>query len=148
VTVTLPVAGSAPFEVFAQHEHLRDLLRMLDGEAERVVRAETKPRTELPELFGLVARALAVHLDYEEELLAADAEKNPEPLRLRPVLARVCQEHVRQREEIARLSREAKHADDRIALALEIRAFIADLLLDMDIEDRAFGAHGATAPGQ
>jgi hypothetical protein len=145
VTVLLPAAGSPTAEVFSQHEHLRGLLRMLDGDAERVVRAETTPRTDLPEVFALVARALSGHLDFEEALLTAG--RAAEPARGRPplaVLARLCEEHARQREELARLSREARGADDRITLALDVRAFIADLLLDMEIEDRAFGAHGAT----
>jgi hypothetical protein len=146
MTVSPGAADAATAEVLAQHEHLRALLRMVDGEAERVVRAETHPRSELPRVFALFARALSVHLDCEDELLAESG--GVAPTRARPVLARVCDEHARQRDEMLRLSRRALGADDRITLALEIRAFVSDVFLDMDIEDRAFLGPRAAAVAQ
>jgi iron-sulfur cluster repair protein YtfE (RIC family) len=122
--------------IAVQHDHLRAMLRTLDAEAIEVVRAATRVPCDLPRKLEVLVRALREHLDFEEHALATDlvAKELGGPA----AEATLHQEHARQREELARLTREARSSDDRISLSLAIRCFVSDVLLDMTLEERRF----------
>jgi hypothetical protein len=128
-------AAAVALDVHEQHDRLRSMLARLDAEAERVVRGETRLRAHVHRLFDAVEPELVAHLAFEEAALARTGDA---------AFARICARHAGQRDELARLARDVACADDEITLALELRAFVADLLLDMDAEDRAFAARRGT----
>jgi hypothetical protein len=123
-------------QIVVQHDHLRAQLEHLDAEAAEAIRADSRVPCDLPgKLDGLV-RALYEHMDFEEHAIAADlVAKELWGARSAAILL---QEHGRQREELARLTREASASDDRISLSLAIRSFASDVLLDLTLEERRF----------
>ncbi len=108
----------------------------LDAEAIEVIRAEPRVPCDLPGELDVLVRALHEHMDFEEHALAADLVAKE--MWGSASEATLRQEHARQREELARLTREAGSSDDRISLALAIRCFVSDVSLDMALEERRF----------
>jgi hypothetical protein len=72
-------------------------------------------------------------MDFEERAIAEDSIKRGARSQIDGTQLR--EEHVRQREELERIVREADSSDDRITLALAIRGFVSDVLLDMSLEE-------------
>jgi len=120
-------------DILGQHAGLRVLLAQLDATAERVVRSDRCVCSDLDRALETLVRELANHLAFEEAALSALSGPaggwHPDEL------TRLGREHERQREELARITREACGADDPISLALAVRAFVADVLLDMTVEE-------------
>jgi hypothetical protein len=121
--------------LLAQHDRLRSLLAGLDTRAVGVIRGESRRPAAVDGAFEETAEALSYHMRAEEQALAAlisrRAPSGRELLRLR-------QEHRRQRNELDRMRRLAASSKDAISLALAVRAFVANVLLDMDLEDRRY----------
>jgi hypothetical protein len=123
-------------EIVVQHDHLRVQLGQLDAEAAAAIRADSRVPCDLPGKLDVLVRALYEHMDFEEHAIAADLVAK-ELWGARPV-ATLLEEHRRQREELARLTREASASDDRISLSLAIRSFASDVSLDMTLEEQRF----------
>jgi hypothetical protein len=119
--------------LLAQHDRLRLLLDALDAGAAEVIRSESRPAPELRGPLENAAQALADHMRGEERALAVllprTAAANLRLLR---------EEHARQRDELATIRRLAASSDDAISLALAVRAFVADVRIDMDLEDQRY----------
>jgi len=81
------------------------------------------------------AKTLTDHIRNEEPLVALML---PPGAPRSESLARLHEDHVRQIGEIESMQRLARTSDDVVSLALAIRAFVDDVRLDMDVEDRRF----------
>jgi iron-sulfur cluster repair protein YtfE (RIC family) len=131
-------------EILRQHKRLRVSLQQLDFAAQWAVRADHPAPLDMERRLDQLLLELAAHMSFEEnELARADASPGawgPDDR------ARLAQEHQRQREELRRIARDAQTTDDRISLALAIRAFVSDVLLDMSLEEDHL-ARGAAHPG-
>ena len=130
-----------------QHERLRELLRALDAKAVAVIRTQSSQGPDLRPALEDTAQILTDHMRGEERALT---ELLPKNRALKNDLGSLLEDHQRQAEELHRMRRCAASWDDAISLALAVRAFVADLLLDMDEEDRRYlsnsdrgGAFGA-----
>jgi iron-sulfur cluster repair protein YtfE (RIC family) len=121
--------------LLAQHDRLRSLLTGLDTRAVGVVRSESRRPAVLDGAFEETAEALSYHMRAEEQ---AFAELLPRTAAFGRELTRLREEHGRQREELERMRRLVASSDDAISLALAVRAFVADVLLDMELEDRRY----------
>jgi iron-sulfur cluster repair protein YtfE (RIC family) len=135
------VEGGAAFlqlrdQILVQHEGLRGRLAQLDAEAMATIRAEPRAPCDLPGKLDVLVRALYEHMDFEERAIAADPVAKE--MWGSGSAATLHQEHRRQRDELARFTREAGASDDRISLSLAIRSFVSDVLLDMTLEERRF----------
>jgi hypothetical protein len=119
--------------LLAQHERLRALLDRLDQQALAIIRTGRCAAPELSVDFATVARAFDDHLRGEERALARLWPRTPAATH---ALGVVHEEHRCQREELRGLSRLAARCDDSITLALAVRAFVSDVRVDMDAEDR------------
>jgi hypothetical protein len=128
--------------LLAQHDRLRALFTALDARAVAVIRSESRPAPDLRGPLDQAAQALDDHLRGEERALAAILRSGPETA---ASLARLHEDHVRQREDIEAMRRLAASADDAISLALAVRAFAADVRLDMDLEDQRYLARSGTS---
>ena len=132
----------------SEHEHLRVLLAALDDRARGVMRGDAPSGLDLRASLEAAAKALADHIRSEEPVVAMML---PPGAPRSESLARLHEDHVRQIEEIETMQRLARTSDDVISLALAIRAFVDDVRLDMDVEDRRFslspGATSARPPG-
>lgn len=120
-------------DIVSQHARLRVLLDQLDAGAERVVRADHCGPSSTDKLLDDLVRQLEDHMVFEEQALPAVSVSNA--AWDAHELARLRREHQRQREELTRMTREAHGSDDPLSLALAIRAFVADVRLDMNIEE-------------
>jgi hypothetical protein len=123
-------------QIIVQHDHLRARLGQLDAEAMEAIRADPRVPCDLPGKVDVLVGALYEHMDFEEHTIAADAVA--QEILGSGSVATLHQEHERQREELARLTREAGSSDDLISLSLAIRSFVSDMLLDMTLEERRF----------
>lgn len=123
-------------QILAQHQGLRGQLAQLDAEATATVRAEPRVPCDLPGKLDVLVRALYEHMDFEERAIAADPVAKE--MWGSESAATLHQEHGRQRDELACLTKEAGASDDRISLSLAIRSFVSDVLLDMTLEERRF----------
>ena len=120
-------------DILQQHARLRRRLDNLDANAQGVVRSDLTGASELTRMLDGLLHDLAAHMAFEERALARAPSL---PGTWDPGdLERLEKEHERQREELARIEREALHPDDPLSLALAIRSFIADVRLDMSMEE-------------
>jgi hypothetical protein len=123
-----------------QHSRLRALLGDVDGRAVAVLNAKTQPGPALQSALENVVQALTDHMGGEERalttLLPRTRASGRELLFLRA-------EHTRQRAELEAMRRRAVTADDALSLALAARAFVADVLMDMDFEEKRYLSSGA-----
>jgi iron-sulfur cluster repair protein YtfE (RIC family) len=118
-----------------QHERLRGLLRTLDAKAVTAIQSESRPGPDLHAALENVAQALADHMRDEERAIVTLL---PRTRASGLALGTLHEDHARQRDELASICRHGATADDAISLALAVRAFVADVLLDMDLEDRRY----------
>jgi predicted phage gp36 major capsid-like protein len=123
-------------QILAQHEELRVMFREVDEEATRIIRAERRMPSDLTGKLEASTVALRNHMEFEEQALTSG--NAPHEDWGRDAAKQLAEEHARQREELARITRAANGADDLISLALMIRAFVADVGLDMQLEERRF----------
>jgi iron-sulfur cluster repair protein YtfE (RIC family) len=121
--------------LLAQHDRLRSLLAGLDTRAVGVIRGESRRPVALDGAFEETAEALSYHMRAEEQ---AFAELMPRTASFGTELDRLREEHEQQRDELERMRRLAASSDDAISLALAVRAFVADVRLDMESEDRRY----------
>lgn len=121
--------------LMAQHERLRAMLVVLDTRALDIIRGGTCAQTELAGALANAASALDDHMRGEERLLAEVLPHSAPAVRGRAFMR---EDHDRQREELRAMSRLALRCDDTITFALAVRAFVSDVRLDMDAEDRRF----------
>jgi hypothetical protein len=119
----------------AQHARLRALLSRLDAQALELVRARTRSPEALAGAFAEVAAALDDHTRGEERVLERLLPRTPGGAR---ALALLREDHRCQREEQRAMARLAAGCDDGITLALAMRAFVSDMRLDMEAEDRRY----------
>jgi hypothetical protein len=117
----------------ARHDRLRSLLKVLDASAAAVVRTEAPASGDLRALVENTAQTLDDHLRGEERALTT---LSPRDARSGRLLTHLREEHERQRADVEAMRRLAAASDDRISLALAVRAFVADVGLDMDLEDQ------------
>jgi hypothetical protein len=122
-------------ELVAQHARLRALLSRLEGQALEVIHVGRGSPATLAAAFGEIATALTDHTRGEERALTRLLPSTAEAAR---ALALLREDHRCQREELAAMSRLAAACDDAITLALAVRAFVSDVRLDMDAEDRRY----------
>jgi hypothetical protein len=128
-------------QILAQHEELRGLLGDLDQDAIRIIRAERRTPSDLPGKVEAITAALRAHMEFEERAL--NSPDAPWEDWGRDSISKLAEEHTRQRDELVRIARAAAGSDDLISLALTIRAFVSDVRLDMQIEERRFLAPAA-----
>jgi hypothetical protein len=119
----------------AQHTRLRAVLGRLDARARAVIRTGASSPAALARAFDGVAATLADHTRCEERALARLLPRSAAAAR---ALARLREDHRRQHAELDAMARLAAGADDGITFALSVRAFVSDVLLDMDTEDRRY----------
>lgn len=132
-------------EILRQHTHLRVSLQQLDFAAQWAVRADHPAPLPMEPMLDQLLLELAAHMAFEEEELAKPG-RSPGAW-TSDDRARLAKEHERQRQELARIAREAQSADDRISLALSIRAFVSDVLLDMTLEEEQLARHARPHTG-
>jgi hypothetical protein len=118
-----------------QHARLRGLLERLERHALEIIRAGKGSALELAGAFTEISTALADHARGEERALA---KLLPSTAAAARALALLREAHRCQREELAAMWRMAACCDDAITLALAVRAFVSDVRLDMDAEDRRY----------
>ena len=118
-----------------QHERLRVLLRALDAKAVAVIRTPSGQGPDLRPALEDTAQILTDHMRGEERALTELLPKTRAPAN---ALGSLREDHARQTEELDRMRRCAASWDDAISLALAVRAFVADVLLDMKEEDRRY----------
>jgi len=121
--------------LLAQHDRLRSLLDALEAGAVSVIGSPSRPPLDLRGPLETAAEALADHMRGEERALAMLL---PRGATTASELAKLCDDHARQREDLESMRRLAASSDDAISLALAVRAFVADVRLDMDLEDRRY----------
>lgn len=118
-----------------QHVRLRIALDELDRQAIEVVRTGTCSRPTLAAALEATATWLCEHMADEERAL----ERLLPPTDAAAVaLARLREDHQRQRGELHAMCRLARASGDAISLALGVRGFVADARLDLDVEDERF----------
>jgi hypothetical protein len=123
-----------------QHSRLRALLGDVDGRAVAVLRAREEPGPALGSALENMVQALTDHMRGEERALTTLMPRTRNSGR---ELTFLREEHRRQRAELEAMRRRAAGADDAISLALAARAFVADVLTDMDFEERRYLSAGA-----
>ena len=128
----------------SEHEHLRGLLAALDDRACGLIHGDALSGLDLCASLEAATKALIDHIRNEEPVVASMLP--PGALRSES-LARLHEDHVRQIEEIETMQQLARTSDDVISLALAIRAFVDDVRLDMDVEDRRFSLSPGTSCG-
>jgi len=132
VSILFPAAVRE--RVIEQHQGLRELLHQSLEATTRAFQPDGPNRDELCRLVYDVRIRFRAHLTFEERHLA-------------PVLAQLdlwgpervedlYQEHTRQRAELETLVEGIERDWDAARLALALRSLTADLLLDMDEEER------------
>jgi len=126
--------GQARRVLVEQHGHLRALLGALDAAAVTVVRT-CEPAPAMRGDLEKVGQALTSHMSDEERTIDGLLPRTKESDRARQLLR---EDHARQLEDLESVLRGAARSDDAISLALMVRAFVADVLLDMDLEDRRY----------
>jgi hypothetical protein len=117
-----------------QHERLRALLGALDAKAIAVVRT-CQSAPDMHAALEKIVQSLTDHMSSEERTIVTLLPRTQDSGRALRILR---EDHARQLEELESMLRCAARADDAISLALAVRAFVADVLLDMDLEDRRY----------
>lgn len=117
-----------------QHGSLRVLLSALDAKADAVART-CRPEPDMHAALEKVLRSLSNHIRHEERVLVTFLPRTQDSGRSLRLLR---EDHALQLEELESLRRSAARSDDAISLALAIRAFVADVQLEMDLEDRRY----------
>jgi hypothetical protein len=118
-----------------QHARLRELLRALDAKAVAVIRPPCAGAAELRAGLDEAVRTLTEHIEGEERVIA---ELLPRTRASERALEALREDHGRQCDELEAMRRCGATSDDAISVALAVRAFVADVLLDMDVEDRRY----------
>jgi hypothetical protein len=118
-----------------QHSRLRALLGDVDGRAVAVLDARARPGPALKNALEDMVQALTDHMRGEERALTTLLPRTRASGR---ELTFLRAEHVRQRAELEAMRRQAASADDALTLALAARAFVADVLMDMDFEEKRY----------
>jgi hypothetical protein len=121
--------------LLGQHSRLRALLGDVDGRAVAVIGAKTTPGPALQSALENVVQALTDHMRGEERALTTMLPRTRSSGR---ELTFLRAEHTRQRAELEAMRRRAASSDDAISLALAARAFVADVLMDMDFEEKRY----------
>jgi hypothetical protein len=127
-------SSDARDEILAQHGELRNLLAEVAALADRA-EAAAEELEALRHGASALYEALAVHMTFEDQVL---------PAALREVLGwgavlrqRIEEDHVRQRESLARaISAIGPDGLRGAALIEDVRAFADALVIDMEIEER------------
>jgi iron-sulfur cluster repair protein YtfE (RIC family) len=82
-----------------------------------------------------ILQSLTDHVRHEERVLVTLLPRTQDSGRSLRLLR---EDHALQLEELESMRRCAARSDDAISLALAIRAFVADVQLEMDLEDRRY----------
>jgi hypothetical protein len=123
-------------EILAQHQGLRTQLIAIRHAARDATHARPGEAPDLPRMLDQVLAVLTAHMAFENEHLAPLLHgRNPSGRRYAALLV---EEHVRQREELLAIARQAADPDDIVALGLAVAAFASDVLQDMDDEELQF----------
>jgi hypothetical protein len=117
-----------------QHGRLRVLLSALDEKAAAVVRT-CRPEPDMHAALEKILQSLTDHIRHEERVLVTLLPRTQDSGRSLRLLR---EDHALQLEELESMRRCAARSDDAISLALAIRAFVADVQLEMDLEDRRY----------
>jgi hemerythrin-like domain-containing protein len=118
--------------ILGEHRELRERLAEIVTNLSRAT-AEPNVRAELQQQLARFYEKFLLHIEHEEQILRpvlADID-NWGPIRIQ----QMDEEHVEQRELIRELSRLLPDPDLR-AYSERIRAFVLDVLADMDAEER------------
>ena len=120
-------ADTARRSILAQHQRIRALLERARAVAEGALDQAALPADAVASAIGDIHATLEVHLRYEEmvlgNILADDLPLGPQRL------ARLRDEHKRQRATLTTLHDEARAAPERPILAVKL-AFLTTWLLD------------------
>ncbi len=128
-------AGTARRGILAQHVHLRDLLERARALAEATLDGEASAPDAVASAVGDVRSAMEVHLTFEEAVLLPLFRDD---LPLGPIRAeRLVDEHLRQREMLGALHKEACHHPELPTLAAKLAVLTSWLLADMNEEERS-----------
>jgi hypothetical protein len=123
-------------ELLAQHQSLVVRLQELRRIARAVLAGESGVHQDLLTKLAAILSALEAHMAFEENHLAGVLHNGtPGGVRYVTVLH---EDHAAQRETLARLGGQADECDDVLALARDVEAFVADVLLDIEEEDLKF----------
>jgi hypothetical protein len=128
-------ADAAREQTLAQHAGIRETLRDVSHLAEAVLEGRGPGVVRLRAVVGGLRLQLERHLAFEEAFVV-------------PILARadpwgeervkrLAEEHARQRQELAAAEANAVATSDLAAIAVALQKLAADLLVDMDEEERA-----------
>ncbi|HTA20828.1 MAG TPA: hypothetical protein VK989_16155 [Polyangia bacterium] len=117
-----------------QHGRLRVLMSALDEKAATVV-CTCRPEPDMRAELEKVLQSLTDHICDEERALVTLLPRTQDSGRSLRLLR---EDHALQLEELDSMRRCAARSDDAITLALAIRAFVADVQLEMDLEDRRY----------
>ncbi len=135
--VTIPSSLSASClraQILSQHAAIREILGRLNTDAMDAFRGTESG--ELAQSLRSFLRTLQDHTAFEEEtLVPLLRESDPwGPQRA----TRLLEEHVRQRAELAAMEREAAAGHTPATLALMTQTLIAEVLADMEHEERNY----------
>jgi hypothetical protein len=128
-------AGSAVGGILWQHARIRELLNHAHAVAEAALDGAAPSPDAVASAIGDIRATIDVHLAFEERvllpLLRVDLPVGPERAE------RLLQEHVRQREVLADIHREARDFPELPTLAAKLAFLTSWLLADMAEEERS-----------
>jgi hypothetical protein len=128
-------AGTARGVILGQHVRIRALLERARTIAEAALDGTPRSPDAVASAIGDIRTIMEVHLAFEEKALLPILRDDPP---LGPARAdQLLDEHVRQRETLARLHQEACVAPSRPMLAAKLAFLTSWLLTDMDEEERS-----------
>lgn len=128
-------AGTARRGILWQHTRLRQLLQRAQAVADARLDGDVSVPDAVASTIGDVHSAMEVHLKFEESVLVPLFRDD---LPLGPERAdRLVDEHLRQREMLATLHKEASRHPELPTLAVKLAALASWLLADMEEEERA-----------
>jgi iron-sulfur cluster repair protein YtfE (RIC family) len=128
-------AGTARRGILWQHTRLRQLLQRAQAVADARLDGDVSVPDAVASTIGDVHSAMEVHLKFEESVLVPLFRDD---LPLGPERAdRLVDEHLRQREMLAALHKEASRHPELPTLAVKLAALASWLLADMEEEERA-----------
>lgn len=133
---TAPIgADAARTEILAQHAGIREVLGDLDRLTREVLSGQGPGVIRLRAVVGGLRLQLERHLAFEEAHLVPVLKRADPwgPDRVK----RLAEEHARQRRELATLEGDALATSDLRMTALALQKLIADVLTDMDHEERS-----------
>jgi hypothetical protein len=128
-------AGTARGIILGQHGRIRALLERARAVAEAALDGEPRSPDAVASAIGDIRTIMEVHLAFEEKALLPILRDDPP---LGPTRAdRLLDEHVRQRETLAKLHHEASVAPEGPMLAAKLAFLTSWLLADMNEEERS-----------